>query len=233
MIPFIDEIKQHFEEWYPKEGCGVYAVIKGKLEWFPCNNVATDEDDFVIDSEQYIKIAQKGDIIAVIHSHPDASCEPSPDDIKYCNATGLKYYIFSYPSMEMYELEPEDKKEKPLYGRPYEFGVNDCFEAMRDYLEAQNIIIPPRAAFEDDWYEKGLDYFTDEIIESYGYTRVEGNMKKNDVIIFTIEAPVGNHCGVYLGDDLFFHHAEHRLSCRENLYPFWKKYITGVYTYAT
>ena len=78
-----------------------------------------------------------------------------------------------------------------------------------------------------------MDYFTDEIIKDYGYVKVEnGNMQKNDVIIFTIQANVGNHCGVYLGEDLFFHHAEKRISCRENLYPFWKKYITGVYRHA-
>ena len=125
------------------------------------------------------------------------------------------------------------RSNKILKGREYEFGVNDCFEAMRDYLALQNIKIPSRAAFEDDWWEKGLDYFTDEIIKDYGYTRVEGNMQANDVIIFTINASVGNHCGVYLGDDVFFHHAENRISCRENLYPFWKQHISGVYRYAT
>ena len=95
MIPFINEIEEHFKEWYPKEGCGVFAVIKGTLKWFPCKNVATDENDFVIDSDQYIRIAQKGDIVAVIHSHPDAGCEPSEADIKYCNATGIRYYILA------------------------------------------------------------------------------------------------------------------------------------------
>lgn len=230
MIQFLDEINEHFSECYPREGCGVLAVVKGNLEWFPCNNVAEDEDDFIIDSTQYIEVSQKGDIVAVVHSHPDASCEPSQSDIDYCNATGIKYYIFSYPEMELYTLYPETTK-KELYGREYKFGVNDCFEAMRDYLKEQNIIIPPRATFEDDWWKKGLDYFTDEIIESYGYTRVYGNIKENDVIIFTIDAKVGNHCGVYLGEDIFYHHAENRLSCRENLYPFYKKYITGVYRY--
>jgi proteasome lid subunit RPN8/RPN11 len=230
MIQFLDEIEKHFEEWYPREGCGILSVIKGDLKWFPCNNVAEDEDDFIIDSSQYIEIAQKGDIVAVVHSHPDASCEPSQADINYCNATGIKYHIFSYPEMELHTLLPENKK-KELYGREYEFGVTDCFEAMRDYLIEQDITIPPRVAFEDDWWEKDLDYFTDEIIESYGFTSVQGNMQKNDLIIFTIHAKVGNHCGVYLGEDIFYHHAENRLSCRENLYPFYKKYITGVYRY--
>jgi proteasome lid subunit RPN8/RPN11 len=227
-----EEIEKHFESCYPKEGCGVVIAVKGRKEWVPCDNVSEEDDSFVIDSKQYIAASRKGDIIGIVHSHPDASSEPSENDKKYCNTLGIPYYIFSYPGMELTLVEPEREK-KSLYGREYEFGVNDCFEAMRDFLSSQDIQIPTRAAFEDDWWEKSLDYFTDEIIKDYGYVKVEnGNMQKNDVIIFTIQANVGNHCGVYLGEDLFFHHAEKRISCRENLYPFWKKYITGVYRHA-
>ena len=232
MIEFLEEMQEHFEKWYPREGCGVLAVVKGNLKWFPCDNVATDENDFVISSKQYIDIAHRADITAVVHSHPDASNEPSEADIKYCNATGLPYYIFSYPSMDMHILQPQ-KETKNLYGREYEFGRNDCFESSRDYYINKGLDIPSRPLFEDDWWEKGLDYFTDEYISTWGFEKVEGNMQKDDLLIFTINGRVGNHCGVYLGEDLFYHHAENRLSCRENLYPFWKKYITGVYRYAT
>lgn len=232
MIQFLDEMQEHFKECYPREGCGILAVIKGELNWFPCTNVAASDEDFIIDSKEYLNVAKRGDIVGIVHSHPDATCEPSENDIKYCNAMGVPYHIFSYPAMDLHTQYP-NKKDKPLYGREYEFGVNDCFEAMRDYLASQNINIPARAAFEDDWWDRGLDYFTDEIIKEYGYVKVTGNMKPNDVIIFTIKANVGDHCGVYLGDDIFYHHAENRLSCRENLYPFWKKYITGVYRYDT
>lgn len=230
MIQFLEEIEEHFKKYYPREGCGVLAVSKGEMKWFPCDNVATDQEDFIIDSRQYLDIAKRYDIVGIVHSHPDSSCEPSEADIKACNAIGKPYYIFSYPEMEMYLLEPQ-RDTKPLYGREYEFGVTDCFEAMRDYLQTQNIEIPARGAFEDNWWERGLDYFTDEVIKDYGYSRVEGNMQENDVLIFTVRSVVGNHCGVYLGDDIFYHHAENRLSCRENLYPFWKKYLTGVYRY--
>ena len=59
--------------------------------------------------------------------------------------------------MDLTVVQPENNLTN-LYGREYEFGVADCFEAMRDYLKAQNIEIPPRALFEDDWWEKeGLD----------------------------------------------------------------------------
>ena len=229
MLPYIEEIEQHFKEWYPKEGCGVLALIEGDLKWFPCNNVAKGDDDFIIDSTQYIDITLKGDIVAVIHSHPDASCEPSPADIEACNTLGIPYYIFSYPKMEFYDLQPKTG-EKPLYGRIYKFGVNDCFEAVRDYYIKRGVKNPPkRPLFEDDWWKKGLNYFTDEYIESWGFEKVTGTKQEGDLLVFTIQAEVPNHCGIYLGDDNFFHHAEHRLSCKENLFPFWGKYITGVY----
>jgi len=232
MIQFLEQIQKHFEEWYPKEGCGVLGVVKGDLQWFPCDNIAEGEEDFVIDSQQYLKISRKCDIVGVVHSHPDASCDPSISDVNYCNATGVPYYIFSYPEMDLYTLEPESVS-KPLYGRDYEFGVSDCLEAGIDYYKAQGIDLPKRIPFEDDWWEKGLDYFTEDYISTWGFKKVEGNMQKGDLIIFAIRSAVGNHCGVYLGDDLIYHHAQNRISCRENIYPFWKKHIIGVYRYAS
>ena len=229
-MEFLEDIQQHFEDNYPREGCGVISVVKGKKKWFPCTNVAEDGEDFIIDSKEYIKIAQTSDIIAIVHSHPDASPEPSEMDIKYCNAVALPYYIFSYPDMELNILQPE-KTTKPLYGRGYEFGVNDCFESAKDYYISKGLNIPSRPLFEDNWWEKGLNYFTDEYIATWGFKKVEGQMAEGDLLVFTIQSNVPNHCGVYLGSDIFYHHAEHRLSCRENLYPRWKKHITGVYRY--
>ena len=207
-------------------------MIKGKIEWYPCTNVAKENEEFILDSKEFIAYSNRMDIVGVVHSHPDGTPDPSEMDIKYCNTLNVPYYIFSYPGMEMRVIHP-NREEKALYGREYEFGVNDCFEAIRDYLETQNIKIPERKAFEDNWWDRDLNYFTDEMIKEYGYKKVEGNMQPIDVIIFTIRETVPNHCGVYLGDDIFYHHAENRLSCRENLYPFWKKFITGVYRYET
>lgn len=231
MIEFLGEIEEHFSKWYPKEGCGVLGVIKGKLKWFPCDNVAPEEEDFIIDSRQYIAISQRCDIVGIVHSHPDASPEPSELDINYCNTLGIPYYIFSYPEMDLIKLEPV-RETKALYGREYEFGVNDCLEAGIDYYASKGIELPKRALFEDDWWDKGLDYFTEEYIKTWNFHKVEGNMQAGDLLIFKVMANVGNHCGVYLGDDLFYHHAVNRISCRENLFPLWGKHIIGVYRYA-
>ena len=225
----IEEIREHFEAEYPREACGIIGVVKGKKRYYPCENVAEDDDDFIMSSTDYMKYKRSMDIIGIVHNHPDADNTPSEGDINNCNALGIPYYIFSYPDMDLNILEPE-VNVNPLLGREYKFGSADCFEAMRDWLASENIDIPPRDLFEDDWWEKGLNYFTEENIKNWSHKKVD-NPQKNDVLIFQIEADVPNHCGVYLGNDVFFHHAVNRLSCRESLYPFWRKHIVGIYRY--
>jgi proteasome lid subunit RPN8/RPN11 len=224
MITLLDQIEQHLKEWYPKEGCGVIGVVRGELKWFPCDNIAEKGTEFVIDSGQYITISQKCDIVGIVHSHPDASPEPSNFDIKYCNALGIPYYIFSYPEMDMF---------KSLVGRDYELGVNDCFSAITDYYKSKDLTILKRPFHlpKDRWWIDGADYFTENNINTWGFNKVEGPMQEGDLLIFKVMSEVPNHCGVYIGEDLFYHHAINRISCRENLFPQWKKYIIGVYRY--
>lgn len=232
MQEYLKDIAEHFKDSYPREGCGLLGVVKGKLKWFPCENIATNEDDFVMDSTQYLEISRKANIVGIVHSHPNRSPEPSITDINYCNALGIKYYIFSYPEMKMHILEPENNTVD-LHGRVYEFGKYDCLEAGIDYYKHIGIELPKRIPFESNWWEKNLNYFTDEYIKTWGFYKVDGNMKQNDLIIFTIRSVVPNHCAVYLGNDIIYHHAENRLSCNENIYPFWKQHVTGVYRYAS
>ena len=227
----INDILEHFKKEYPREGCGVISIVKGKKKWIPCTNVAEEDDDFIIDSQEYLKLKRTTDIIAIVHSHPDTSAEPTKTDIKYCNALGIPYYIYSYPEMELEILEPTSSTTS-LYGRDYEFGVTDCFEALRDYLLVQGIEIPLRMPFEDDWWKKGLNYLTEEIIAEWKHKPVPlTEVQENDVLVFNVNAEVGNHLGVYIGNECFYHHAEKRLSCRESLYPLWHKYLEGAYRY--
>tara|TARA_B100001029_G_scaffold33036_1_gene24929 strand:- start:7553 stop:8251 length:699 start_codon:yes stop_codon:yes gene_type:complete len=225
------EIEEHFEKEYPREACGVLSVVKGQKQWFPVKNIAEDKNDFIMNSDEYINLMVSTDIIGIVHNHVDSSSEPSETDILACNAMGIPYYIFSYPGMDLTVLQPEETTID-LYGREYKFGLKDCFEAMRDYLLSQKIELPKRAMFEESWYDKGLDYFCPEVIKNWGGRPVDlSDIKENDVLIFRVQEEVNNHCGVYLGNDIFYHHAVNRLSCRENLYPFWYTHLVGAYRY--
>ncbi len=230
MIRHLSNIEDHFRSSYPKEGCGVIGIVKGKSKWFPCENLAMEEEDFVMSPEDFHNASLKSDIIAIVHNHINGPPEPSENDRKYCNAIGIPYYIFSYPDMELEILKPR-KIVNELAGREYEFGIFDCLEAVRDfYSQKLNIKLKKREPYLDDWWEKDKDYFTSEHIKEWGFKPVD-ELKEHDILIFSMGADIGTHCGVYLYDDIFFHHAVNRLSCKENLYPLWKKHLSGIYRY--
>ena len=63
---FIEDIRQHFENEYPKEACGVISVVKGKKKWFPCKNLANAEDHFLIDTDYYLKLTRTTDVIGIV-----------------------------------------------------------------------------------------------------------------------------------------------------------------------
>ena len=233
-MEFLETIREHFEKEYPREGCGIISVVKGERKWFPCENIAEEDNHFIIDTKEYLRISRTSDILAIVHSHPDQSSEPSELDINNCNALGKQYYIFSYPEMDLTVVEPETTTTD-LYGREYEFGVRDCFEATRDYLATKNIEIPPRAMFVDDYWDKDIDYFNEETIAQWNHKPISNlnEIRENDVLIFRIFSNLNNHCGVYLGNDIFYHHAQNRLSCRESLFPKWYKWLVGAYRYGT
>ena len=78
MIDYIkDEFLRYAKEQVPKEACALAVVIKGRLRLWKCENVAKGNDQFRMQSEDWIKAEDAGEIVGLIHSHPDVSNEPS------------------------------------------------------------------------------------------------------------------------------------------------------------
>ena len=79
--PILEDVKQYVYEKEHEEACGLITLERGRIKWNPCENKAEDRrNDFIIDPIDYKKHADKGDIIAVVHSHPHAAPVPSPMD---------------------------------------------------------------------------------------------------------------------------------------------------------
>ena len=217
------DILNYLVNKWPEEGCGLIINKRGKLFWKPCDNVAEDKTkSFVINPAEYISASMIGDIHAVVHSHIDEDCTPSENDKNNSDYLQIPYHIYSIPEGEKYVYTPKYKKV-PLLGRTYEFGKNDCWTLVRDYLKQELNINMPMMKFEPKFYEKGINYFED-LIEPWG-CKVVKEPKVGDIIYFMIQRnDIPNHCGVYLGEDIFMHHQENRLSCRDSL-PKWNKYV--------
>ena len=220
-------IREHAIQEYPRECCGLVVIRRGKAKYHPCTNIADGEYSFVIEPTEFTKLSLSGDIQFVVHSHPTGN-EPSEHDIAVCDSLKIPYLIYYVEYDSCHIIYP--KEYNTLFGREYVFGVTDCFEAARDWYLLQGIVTPPRALhWEDDWWEKDKDYIGQEIT-NWPFKKVD-NIEPGDLLTFKVLSTVPNHLAVYIGDDLIFHHAFGRLSCRESLYPLWAPHLDGIYRY--
>lgn len=88
-----ENAERHADREYPRESCGLVVHIKGMDVYWPCLNLAQGEEHFVLCPHDYAAADDAGEIIAVIHSHPDGITQPSDYDTKACEASGLPWFI--------------------------------------------------------------------------------------------------------------------------------------------
>lgn len=102
-----DGIRQHGEETYPHECCGVLlGHVEGSakivVEAVPAKNTRTDaaHNRYEIAPQELIRIQQQArhrglEIVGFYHSHPDHPAEWSKTDLKEAHWIGCSYVITS------------------------------------------------------------------------------------------------------------------------------------------
>ena len=86
------EILQHAKDEFPRECCGLVAVVKGRRRYFPCRNIAqTPDEHFVLDG--WSEVEDKGEVVAIVHSHPKTNPAPSIADQVACEKSELPWFI--------------------------------------------------------------------------------------------------------------------------------------------
>lgn len=228
-FPLPDDLIDKCREWLKNhistsEPCAAIIIQKGKHKLVPLKNTSTDPENYFSLGPDYVRLSLNSDVLFIVHAHLD-NCIASDYDISCCGTMGIPYIIFNKQTLEYSIIYPSNYKN--LLGREYRFGVQDCFEACRDWYMAHDVILPSRdAEWRDDWWLEGLDYIKD--FENWGFREVN-SLQYGDLLVFGQE--VYNHIGIYIDSDIFFHHAVNRLSCRESIYPFWGSMLKKVYRY--
>lgn len=83
-----DAIMAHAAVEYPKECCGVIAQKSRVERYFPCKNLSSDPTQhFYLSPEDYAAAEDWGTVTAIVHSHPDATSQPSEVGKAQCDAT--------------------------------------------------------------------------------------------------------------------------------------------------
>lgn len=221
----IEVINAHACAEYPRECCGLVAVIKGRERYIACTNAAQGSEHFVIPADEYSAAEDLGEIIAVVHSHPDAPAAPSQADRVGCEASGLPWHIVHVDLVdgapkagEMVSFEPTGYKA-PLVGRQFSHGCLDCYSLIRDWYQQERGITLPDFERRDNWWNDGHSDLYTEGFPKAGFTVVpDGEQPQvGDVIQMQIRSKNGtpNHAAVYIGDGMMLHHLYGRLSSRD------------------
>lgn len=210
-------IREHAVAEYPRECCGLIVVVKGKELYLPCRNIAEGSSDFILHHEDLAAAEDKGDVLALVHSHPDGSHLPSEADRVQIAAHGIPWYILSVNSQCetgcMARYEPEEY-EAPLVGRAFAHGILDCYTLIRDYYQRTLNITLPDFHRDDKWWERGEDLYMQQFREA-GFEPIIGAIREHDVVLMQMRSEVVNHGAVYIGDGLILHHMYGRLSTRD------------------
>lgn len=211
-------IREHAEAEYPREACGLLIVVKGKQRYVPCRNIAaTPIENFILHPEDLANAEDVGEVVGVVHSHPDMPATMSQADLVVCEQGELPWYIVSVGRNgcegEICRYTPTGYAA-PLIGRQFSHGVLDCYTLVRDYY-AENLGIK-LLDFErrDNWWHNGEDLYMRQFADA-GFVVVNDGLQLHDGIIMQVRSPVANHAGVYIGDGQMIHHMYGRLSTRD------------------
>ena len=218
---------KHAKEQDPRESVGVLIVIKGKEQYYPCNNLSTySQQCFILDPEDYVKADALGEITAIVHSHPVTPPSPSQADKVSCEQSGLKWHIVNPKTETWGYCEPTGYKP-PLIGRQWVWGVTDCWTLVRHYYRENKKIIlrdwerptTPEEFIKNPMFEKcAAD-------TGFAELRPEDKLQNGDLLFMSILANGLNHVAVFIDGDVL-HHLADRLSTKEP-YNQWLLKCTG------
>ncbi|CDL80970.1 C40 family peptidase [Xenorhabdus szentirmaii] len=215
---------------YPNEACGLLVNTKrAKYELVLCKNVAEDPVNFfVMDAEDQIAAENKGEVVGVWHSHTDRTNKASEADLAGCESSEIPWFIINVTKNYNPEIDSEfiisdvnvitpNGFEMPYEGRPYAFGVFDCWMLCRDYLKREfNIQVGACSHLHiPNWWDGDKDILSENFAEQ-GFVKLPYGTqpKRGDLFLMKIGAKMPDHCAVYIGDNLILHHQSDRLSCK-------------------
>lgn len=223
---------QHAESEFPREACGLVIIQRGRQVYVPCRNLSLVGDQFIIHPNDYAAADERGEIVAVVHSHPNLPPAPSQADRSACSASGLVWHIVSLPSGEWARIEPDGYKA-PLVGREWAFGVLDCYSIIRDwYAENRGVELPDYHRVDDFW-KRGENLYMDNFRHAGFYEIPVNDLVAGDVILMTNGSAMPTHGAVYLGDGMILHHVQNRLSSRELYSGMWQQNTVGALRYGS
>lgn len=117
----------------------------------------------------------------------------------------------------------------PLIGRPYVFGVYDCYSVVSDKLMEMGVELPewPRKFF-GEWNTPEFTPFDEQALVVG--RPVKDKYQAGDILLFNLGDYSGHtdHIGVLINERMFLHHPSSRVSRVDRFGSWWKRKIRMV-----
>lgn len=228
MIEISDEIQDLIfgvaDGYAPQEMCGAIADIHDKgRRFFSIDNIAENpEETFEMNPKGWQALAADGEIVAVVHSHPNGEPFLSGADRQMQIQTGLPWILAVGGRLKQFRCCPH------LRGRVFEYGKADCGALIRDAFMLMGIDLPDntRGDIDDDAEHEYLR----KHFERVGFVRISDDLRGGDVIL-TSYGGHANHAALYLGNGQILHHAYNQLSRCEPFNQWWSERVHSVWRY--
>jgi proteasome lid subunit RPN8/RPN11 len=224
-MDIIEGMLAHAREDAQHEVCGLVVASGKKQRLIRARNVGEQPRfEFDLDPNAWLEVGDDESVVAIYHSHPFTRCEPSMADLRACELTQLPWFIVT-PGGDHTYFEPSGY-EAPYEGRPYVWGVMDCYALVQDWFSREHAIHLAQFERVREFWRHGIDLFGDNI-EGQGFVDVRGQEpKRGDLFLIQFQSHVPNHIVIYLGDGKILHHAHGRLSVIEQWVGMWSQCAT-------
>lgn len=219
----VDAILAHAHACAPAECCGYVIQQHDRQHYFPCTNQANHLSDyFEISVEQTIIASSQGQLVALVHSHPNGAPYLSSADRKSQLASQLPWWLVCEGKIYRYPCVPA------LLGRQFVHGRLDCYSLFRDAYALAGIGLPNfhRA---DNWWQQGEDLYLDNL-KKHGFYQINAqSLQAGNIVLCCYGSSVANHAAIYCGNQQLLHHVPHQLSKREVYSDRWQRLTHSIW----
>ncbi len=245
------DIIAHMERDRPNEACGIVITTDDGYAYEPLvNKSKTPDDHYELSKKDSKRVMTDPKVVALSHSHPKGNFSPSKHDLKMQIAVDKPFIIsVRNPATGVAGVYSfgDHMLDYPLYQRPWLYGVFDCLEGIRGWHHQSTGIYIPRAPRTDFWWvpdrqdevaEEDKDIYAKSIVP-YGFVEYDPNFadpnhlmhpKIGDVMFMQYNSPFINHAGVYIGNNLIFHHRDGKASGKHPLGYFLDQHVIRKWT---
>jgi proteasome lid subunit RPN8/RPN11 len=208
---------------HTKETCG-FVLHDGSVVQVP-NSAADPVNEFVIEPAIYAR--HEEDVKGIWHSHLELAGF-SPLDQQVISADTLPWAVYCLRDDSWHECDPS--AIAPLEGRPFVFGVYDCYSLITDMLAELGVVLPPwKRGHWGEWNTPDFRPFDLEW-KNYGKPVMKRRYQTGDILLMTLGdySNHSDHVGVMIDHKHFLHHPSNGISRSATLGSYYERRLNWV-----